>query len=98
MKRSTSSGRLVYLDFGGHEKARQAVREMARVTKPGGYVVVATEFVISSNNGKHQEYFDREDWEHYILGASGELRLLERMDYTLPPTSMVARAHQRQYR
>jgi len=73
--------------FDGHEMARQAIREMARVTKPGGLVVVATEFIISSQNGKHPDYFDREDWERYILCASGELRLLEPMDYTLPPTA-----------
>ena len=76
--------------FGGHEKSRQAIAEMARVIKPGGLVVVATEYVITSRNGKHPEFFDRKDWEHYILSASDQLILLEPMDYTLPPSSWMS--------
>ena len=71
--------------FGGHEASAKAVREMARVSKPGGVVVIATEFLLSGDD--HPEYFDRRSFEQYILGASDELFPIEPMSYR-PPASL----------
>lgn len=48
--------------FGGHEAAARTMREMARVTKPGGIIAVATEFLLLPEY-RHLEYFSREDLE-----------------------------------
>ncbi len=58
---------------------------MARVTKKGGVVVVATEFIITPYVKDHPEYFVKEAFEKYIIHASEDLELIGKMDYTLPP-------------
>jgi SAM-dependent methyltransferase len=70
--------------FGGHDKAAEAVREMARVLRPGGIACIATEFVLSG--GQHAEFFTLTDLNHWIIGASAELELVEPLDTTPPPT------------
>jgi SAM-dependent methyltransferase len=71
--------------FGGHEAASRSMKEMARVTKKGGIVVIATEFIITPNSKDHIEFFTREVFEQYILRASHKLKLVQEMSYELPP-------------
>jgi SAM-dependent methyltransferase len=68
--------------FGGHDKAADSVREMARVLKPGGVACVATEFIMEG--GQHGEYFTADDLHHWILAASPDLELVEPIDFTPP--------------
>lgn len=60
--------------FGGHEAARNSVREMARVTKPGGIVCVVTELLLSRN--PTPERFTYEELRHFLLQGNG-LALVE---------------------
>jgi SAM-dependent methyltransferase len=60
--------------FGGHRAARQAMREMARVVKPGGVVCVVTELQLSQHGAP--DIFTYPDLEEYIIRGSG-LRLIE---------------------
>jgi SAM-dependent methyltransferase len=69
--------------FGGHDRAAEAVREMARVLRPGGVACIATEMVLEG--GQHPEYFTREDLDHWVIGASTDLALVEPLDETYPP-------------
>jgi hypothetical protein len=55
---------------------------MARVTKPGGVVVIATEFLLSGAD--HPEYFNLRNFEKYIIGATDNLSLIEPMSYRKP--------------
>lgn len=71
--------------FGGHNKAADAMKEMARVTKKKGIVAVATEFILTPGCKDHPEFFTRQMFEKYILNASAQLELVHDMDYTLPP-------------
>jgi len=52
--------------FGGHEKASQAVSEMARVTRPGGVLAIATEYLLLPEY-QHPEYFTREEIARYLI-------------------------------
>jgi SAM-dependent methyltransferase len=70
--------------FGGHARSADAVREMARVVKPGGIVVIATEYVLLEDQ-EHPEYFNRSMIERYVIGASPRLKLVEPIDWSLPP-------------
>lgn len=76
--------------FGSHEAARQSVREMGRVTRPGGFVVVATEFIIGPEGKDHPEYFTRANFEKFVLHASPELTPIQPMNYSLPPAECLA--------
>lgn len=71
--------------FGGHEAAHRSVAEMGRVARPGGIVCVATEYVITPEAPDHPEYFTREAFEEYVLGATPQLSPVEPMSYELPP-------------
>jgi SAM-dependent methyltransferase len=66
--------------FGGRAAQAQSIREMARVTRPGGAVVVTTEVIL--NGTTHNEYFTPAELGTYLIDASG-LRLLEDVDYRL---------------
>jgi SAM-dependent methyltransferase len=70
--------------FGGHEAAAKAMREMARVTRPGGVVCVATEYLLLAEY-RHQEFFNQKDFEKYIIGASPDLLMVGKMSWKLPP-------------
>ncbi len=76
--------------FGSHEAARQSVREMGRVTKPGGFVVVATEFIIGPPGKDHPEYFTRANFDKFVLNATPQLVPIQPMDYSLPPAACLA--------
>jgi len=71
--------------FGGHEAAADAMREMGRVTRPGGVVAVATEYLLLEEH-RHTEFFNRQELDRYILSASKDLELIEPVEWdTLPP-------------
>ena len=70
--------------FGSHTRSGDAVREMARVVRSGGVVVIATELLLLPDQS-HAEYFNREEFEVNVLNASPELELIEPMDWALPP-------------
>ena len=70
--------------FGGHEASASAMREMARVTKPGGIVCVATEVLLRNWPG-HPEFFTPRDFLKYILRGSDELALVDPMNWSKPP-------------
>jgi SAM-dependent methyltransferase len=66
--------------FGGHAAAAQAMREMARVVKPGGYIVITTEVVV--NGFQHAEFFLPHEVDQYLIAPTG-LNLIEEIDYIL---------------
>ena len=76
--------------FGSHKAARKSLREMRRVTRPGGFVVVATEFIIGPKGERHPEYFSRRDFDRYILNASPNLIPIQPMSYNLPPAECLS--------
>jgi SAM-dependent methyltransferase len=55
--------------FGGHAAASVAMREMARVLKPGGIACVATELVLAG--GEHPEFFTPEALQRHVVAESG---------------------------
>jgi SAM-dependent methyltransferase len=55
--------------FGGHREAAQAVREMARVIRPGGVVCVVTELLLS--DCASDEFFTVPDLREFVIEASG---------------------------
>jgi SAM-dependent methyltransferase len=71
--------------FGSHDKAGDAVREMARVVRKGGVLAIATEYLLLAEQ-THPEFFNRAEFEEYILGASKDLDLIEPVNWDLPPT------------
>lgn len=66
--------------FGGHEAAALAVREMGRVTKPGGAVVITTEVVL--NGVPHREFFRPKELQRYLVEGN-TLDLLEDIDFSI---------------
>lgn len=71
--------------FGGHAAAAQAVREMARVIRPGGAVVLVSEVVL--NGLPHDEFFLPREIQEYLIDGMG-LRPIESMDYTISPQTL----------
>jgi SAM-dependent methyltransferase len=74
--------------FGSHERASDAVRELARVVRPGGIVAVATEYLLLPEQS-HPEYFNRHDLEEHVIKASPDLELTEPIDWSFPPTDFL---------
>jgi len=70
--------------FGSHENAQKSVQEMARVVKPKGIVVVATEFIINNIEETHPEYFTKALFEQHVIYGDSTLKLIEPMNYDLP--------------
>lgn len=70
--------------FGGHDASRKAIREMARVTKPGGIVCVATEYLLLDDI-QHPEYFTKQQIIDYLINATDGLELFDGMSWDLPP-------------
>ena len=73
--------------FGGHSAAATAVKEMGRVTKPGGAVVITTEVIL--NGLDHEEFFRPSDLTKYLVEYS-DLILLEDIDYLLSDETIAA--------
>jgi SAM-dependent methyltransferase len=72
--------------FGGHEMASVAMREMARVLKPGGVACVATELVLEGP--ANPELFARDVFDRCVVGASG-LVPVEELDDEPPPRALI---------
>jgi len=69
--------------FGGVDAAAKAIAEMGRVTKPGGIVCVATEYLILDQD--HPEYFTKAEIEGKLIPAHPSLSLVDGMNWKLPP-------------
>ena len=82
--------------FGGFEGARDAVDEMARVLKPGGLMVVATEYILSGPP-HHEGFFP--DQIHALFDRPG-LALVQPIDekvyerYAYAPVDLHLNRHQ----
>lgn len=74
--------------FGSHKRAADAVRELARVVRPGGIVAVATEYLLLPEQS-HAEYFNRQDLEDHVINAAPDLELAEPVDWSLPPVEFL---------
>jgi SAM-dependent methyltransferase len=75
--------------FGGHEAAARAMQEMARVTKPGGIVAVATEYLLLEEYS-HPEYFTKSEITRYLINASPQLELVSDVTWdTLPAAYLI---------
>ncbi|MBY0574762.1 MAG: class I SAM-dependent methyltransferase [Undibacterium sp.] len=70
--------------FGGHDAATQSMQEMARVTKKGGIVAVATELILTPNSPSHPEYFTQTEFEKHVVNGAPSLTPIQAMDYSLP--------------
>ena len=70
--------------FGGHDAARQAVQEMARVVRPGGIVAIATEMLLLEEYS-HPEYFTYSEMIAELLEPCKNLELVGPINsHTLP--------------
>jgi SAM-dependent methyltransferase len=76
--------------FGSHRAARESIREMARVVKSAGFVVIATEFIIGPEGQSHPEYFTRSEFDKFVLRASRKLVPIQSMSYALPSAESLA--------
>jgi SAM-dependent methyltransferase len=66
--------------FGSKAAASQAVREMGRVVKPGGIVIITTEVIL--NGAPHQNHYRPSELIDYLVDDIG-LSLLEDIDFSL---------------
>jgi SAM-dependent methyltransferase len=76
--------------FGGREDVARAAAEMARVTKPGGIVTLATEFRVDGPPGLGFEgtvLFTPEMVEDWIVRPSG-LRPVDPIDFRVSPRTV----------
>jgi len=71
--------------FGGHAASAQAVKEMGRVVKPGGAVVLTTEVVL--NGIEDEEFFLPQEIDQYLIPGNN-LRPIEDIDYSITETTM----------
>jgi len=69
--------------FGGHDKATVAMREMARVLRPGGICCIATELILEG--GDHPEFFTREAFDQYVVRGSRMVPVEQLDDRPMPP-------------
>ena len=58
---------------------------MARVTRHGGIVCIATEYLLLPDQETHPEYFNKSEIERYLINATPDLRLVDGMNRELPP-------------
>ncbi|HXA28222.1 MAG TPA: class I SAM-dependent methyltransferase [Candidatus Angelobacter sp.] len=72
--------------FGGHAAATTAMREMARVLKPGGIACVATELVLAG--GEHPEFFTPQALQTYVIEQSGMV-LVEKLHHKPLPQALL---------
>ncbi|WP_266031577.1 class I SAM-dependent methyltransferase [Brucella intermedia] len=70
--------------FGSHDASRTAVQEMARVTKTGGIICIATEYLLLDDT-PHDEYFTKQQIIDYLINATPALALVDGMSWELPP-------------
>jgi SAM-dependent methyltransferase len=75
--------------FGGHQAAATAMQEMARVTKPGGIVAVATEYLLLPEY-THDEFFNQGNVQRYLIESVPELELMSDIKWdTLTPEYLI---------
>lgn len=67
--------------FGGNQAAAQAMREKARVCRPHGVVVVATELIL--NDRQHAEFFTIDELREHMVAASG-MKLIQPPRFEIP--------------
>ncbi len=72
--------------FGGHTAAREAMREMCRVLKPGGIACVATELILEG--GVDAEYFTMDELVEHVIRGNGMV-LVEPLDDTFPSREVI---------
>jgi SAM-dependent methyltransferase len=72
--------------FGGHDAATAAMREIARVLRPGGYGCIATELILEG--GVDYEYFTIDEFERHVVNAT-VLVPVEQIDYEPPPRELM---------
>jgi SAM-dependent methyltransferase len=72
--------------FGGHAAASVAMREMARVLRPGGIACVATELVLQG--GEHPEFFTPAALQHFVVEQSGMVPV-ERLHHRPLPRALL---------
>jgi SAM-dependent methyltransferase len=75
--------------FGGLEAARKAVREMARVVRPGGVVAIATECVVNGvagHQGRGLALFTPSEIVE-LARACADLELVEPIDFGISPAT-----------
>ena len=72
--------------LGGHQAAVRAVKEMARVLKPGGVACIATELILEG--GDHFEFFTPQEFRRCIIDASG-LEMVEPFDARPPGRDLI---------
>lgn len=70
--------------FGSHAASATAVSEMARVVRTGGIICIATEYLLLPEQ-THPEFFNRDEIERYVIGATPNLSLVDGMNWNLPP-------------
>lgn len=70
--------------FGGHDAATIAMREMARVLRPGGIACVATELIVAGP--PHPEFFTAEELQHHVIDESGLVPVERLHAEPLPPS------------
>jgi SAM-dependent methyltransferase len=76
--------------FGGVDAARAALREMARVVRPGGIVAVATECVVNGvagHSGRGLALFTPSEITG-LAAACSDLDLVEPIDFGISPATM----------
>ncbi len=66
--------------FGGHNQAAEAVREMGRVVKPGGAVIVTTEVIL--NGVPFIDHFQPDELLTYLVDGN-DMNLIEELDFSL---------------
>ena len=66
--------------FGGHRGAAMALREMARVLKPGGISVITTELILN-RLGTGRDFFRKREIEPLFTRATGFELANDRLDY-----------------
>lgn len=71
--------------FGGNRAAAASMREMARVCRPGGVVVVATELILNDRN--HPEFFTIDELRDSIVAASG-MKLVQEPRFEIPAQAL----------
>ncbi|UCF95287.1 MAG: methyltransferase domain-containing protein [Desulfobacterales bacterium] len=67
--------------FGDKKSAALAMQEMARVLKPGGIAVIATEYIL--NQTEHAEFFNERDLLEHVV-KSTEMKLIQNISFDVP--------------
>ena len=75
--------------FGSHERSADAVRELARVVRPGGVVAVATEYLLLAEQTHDGVLQPAGSSTNIVINATPDLELIEPVDWSLPPADFL---------